>query len=123
MALGQPQQGQAGLGVAAQPVGLPVGRLGAGQVAAEPAQLPDLVVALGGPETCRSARSWQTWAASRSAWAQAPLRCRTWERWTRQMPVNSTAAGRLASQRLVASVHSAARRTSASSWKAAIRWP
>ena len=50
------------------------------------------------------------------------LRASTWERWTRQMPVNSTAGGSPASQRLVASVHSAARRTSASSWKAAIRW-
>ena len=47
-ALGEAQQGQARLGVAAELVGVPVGRLGPGQVAAEPADVAELVVALGG---------------------------------------------------------------------------
>ena len=47
-ALGEAEQGQARLGVAAELVGLPVGRLGPGQVAAEPADVAELVVALGG---------------------------------------------------------------------------
>jgi hypothetical protein len=50
VALGEAEQGEAGLRVAAVLVGLPIGLLGADQVAAEPAYLADLVVRVGDGE-------------------------------------------------------------------------
>lgn len=110
------------VGIAPLPAGTPVRLLCPRELAAQSTQLAELVVSLvdGGDVDVG-----QVVYDPRSlflAAVQSPETCRSWQRCTRQIPVNTTAAGSPTSQVAVASVQSRARPMSATWRQAAIRW-
>ena len=119
--LGQSEQGQAGLGTAAERLGLAERLLGPVEVADAAADLAELHEAGGGvhaadPDELRA-------GPDRLLFGSGPLdheHCRAHARWTRHTP-GKTANGWRSDHRAVASVHSAARRRSPSSSQALIR--
>ena len=116
--LGQPQQRQAGLGLAAGLARLAVGRLGRRELAA---QAVDLALQVDGLAAGHAVAAGLT-APGRplrlpSASSQAPWRHMISARCIRQRPVNATMSGCRSHHWVRAAVHSWARRGSYAAWQ------